>query len=162
MVTNATCSTPSRPSHSLCHSQPFMSCHDWGVCECILSMAEVLGEAAKYATSSKTPEPSYNVKMLALSCKNIKCNSWQSHHCKDVICRNSLWLTPMPQYTYSLVECIPWQYVQAVFQRTQKAVTWDCFQRRFSGPLAWGGRCPSLAPQPKTSSVTYIHVMSLK
>ena len=105
----------------------------------------------------KAQEPSYNVKMLIVSCKNIQCNSWQSHHCEDFICRNSPWRTPMPQYT---VECIPWQYVQAVFRRTQKAVTLDCFQRRLSGPMAWGGRCPSLAPQPKKQ--VHIHVMSLK
>ena len=88
--------------------------------------------------------------MLTVSCKNTKRNSWQSHHCGDFICRKSPWLTPMPQYT---VECLPWQYVQAVFRRTQKAVTLDCFQRRLSGPMAWVGRCPSLAPPPKNKFI---------
>ena len=41
-------------------------------------------------------QPSYSVKMLTVSCNNIKCNSWQSHHCGDFLCRDSLWLTPMP------------------------------------------------------------------
>ena len=41
---------------------------------------------------------------------------------------------------------------------TQKAVTWDHFQRMFLASLAWGGRCPSLAPQPK-KKFSYMHVM---
>ena len=57
-----------------------------------------------------------------------------------------------------VAKCIPWQYVQEVFQTTQKAVTWDHFQRMLLGSLVWGGRYSSLAPQPK-KEFSYIHVM---
>ena len=45
---------------------------------------------------------------------------------------------------------------------TQKAVTWDHFQRMLLGSLVWGGRYSSLAPQPKKKVQLHTcHVMCL-